>query len=133
VKVLVGTDVQPIDEVTASIKEFGTRYTDRLFTDRELANCGENPVTAASGLAARFAAKEAVLKILDSSDTVPPWKSIEVRRDEGGRPEIVLDERTAEQAHRQGIIQMSVSLSHAGGMAIATVVAQVSDDHSRSR
>lgn len=126
VRVLVGTDVQPIDEVAASIREFGPRYTHRLFTDHELESCGENPITAASGLAARFAAKEAVLKILESPDSVPSWRSIEVRRGAGGRPELALDLETASRARRQGITHMSVSLSHGGGVATATVVAQVS-------
>lgn len=83
-QILVGIDVQPIEEVEPSMRQFGVRYAHRLFTDVELESCGENPVTAASGLAGRFAAKEAVLKILDSQDTVPPWKSIEVQHAKGG-------------------------------------------------
>lgn len=123
--ILVGIDVQPIDEVEASIREFGARYSHRLFTDHEIECCGDNPRTAASGLAARFAAKEAVLKILDTRETVPSWKAIEVRRTEGGPPEIVLSGEASEVARRQGVEQMSLSLSHGGGVATAVVVAQV--------
>jgi holo-[acyl-carrier protein] synthase len=125
VKILVGTDVQPIDEVASSIGEFGTRYTHRLFTDHERQSCGDDPALAASGLAARFAAKEAVLKILDSPVIAPPWRAIEVQRTESGRPEIVLSGTAAELAQSQGINSLSLSLSHAGGIAFATVVAQV--------
>ena len=124
-KILVGIDVQPIDEVEASMSEFGSRYTRRLFTDHELQSCGENPRTAASGLAGRFAVKEAVLKILDLQGTIPSWKEIEVRRTEGGRPEIVLSGGAADLARRQGVEQMSLSLSHGGGIATAAVVAQL--------
>lgn len=126
-KILVGIDVQPIDEVEASIREFGARYSHRLFTDHELESCAKNPLTAACGLAARFAAKEAVLKILDTRETVPSWKTIEVRRTEGGRPEIVLCGEASELARRQGVEQMSLSLSHGGGIATAVVVAQVAE------
>ena len=121
--ILVGTDVQPIDEVEASIKEFGARYTHRLFTVDEIASCGEGPA-AASGLAGRFAAKEAVLKILDLHEIVPRWRSIEVRRSRGGRPEVALHDEAAQIARSQGIEEISLSISHGGGIASATVIAQ---------
>lgn len=126
-RILVGTDVQPIDEVEASMAQFGERYTRRLFTDHEILCCGENPVTAAAGFAARFAAKEAVLKILDSSATVPPWKSIEVQREGRGAPRIVLNNEAADLANEQGIENIALSLSHGGGIATAVVVAQACD------
>lgn len=127
VKILVGTDVQAIDEVARSMTQFGERYTRRLFTDHEIECCGENPVTAAPGLAARFAAKEAVLKILDSTATVPTWKSIEVQRGARGVPKIVLRFEAADLARDQDIENISLSLSHGGGIASAVVVAQVAE------
>ncbi|HEY5266554.1 MAG TPA: 4'-phosphopantetheinyl transferase superfamily protein [Acidimicrobiales bacterium] len=121
--ILVGIDVQSIEEVGASINEFGARYTRRLFTDDEIESCGDGPA-AASSFAARFAAKEAVLKILDIGETIPRWKSIEVRRSTGGRPEVVLHDEAAEIARTQGIGEISLSITHGGGIASATVVAQ---------
>ncbi|MGA7834241.1 MAG: 4'-phosphopantetheinyl transferase superfamily protein, partial [Acidimicrobiales bacterium] len=102
------------------------RYTHRLFTEHELESCGEDPATSASGLAGRFAAKEAVLKVLDLGEVVPSWKAIEVHRGTTGRPQIILSGDAAAIAHRQGVRDMSVSLSHAGGIATAAVVARVS-------
>jgi holo-[acyl-carrier protein] synthase len=128
-KVLVGVDIQPIDEVEDSLREFGSRYRHLLFTDDELACCGHNAATASS-LAARFAAKEAVMKILDTREVVPPWRSIEVRRARGRRPEIQLHGVAAELARRQGIHDISVSLSHGGGVAMAAVVAPVDVERS---
>jgi holo-[acyl-carrier protein] synthase len=125
-KILVGIDVQPISEVQDSLTKFGTRYARRLFTDHELSSCGDNPLSSAQRLAGRFAAKEAVLKILDVKDVVPSWKEIEVRRTESGRPEIALSGEAAAIARRKGIKQMSLSLSHAGDTASATVIAKVS-------
>lgn len=125
-KVLIGIDIQPVSEVEESIREFGPRYTRRLFTDHEIESCGERAPTAAIGLAARFAAKEAVIKVLSVGETAPNWKSIEVRREESGRPHIVLSGEAADLAHRQGVSNLSLSISHAGGLATAAVVAQSS-------
>ncbi|HEV3188770.1 MAG TPA: 4'-phosphopantetheinyl transferase superfamily protein [Acidimicrobiales bacterium] len=119
----VGIDVQSIDEVESSLNEFGARYTQRLFTDQEIESCGDGPA-AASSFAARFAAKEAVLKILDLGEIVPRWKSIEVRRSTGGRPEVVLHDEAAAIARSQGIGEISLSMTHGGGIASAAVIAQ---------
>jgi holo-[acyl-carrier protein] synthase len=123
-RVVVGIDIQPIDEVEASLRNFGARYRRVLFTDHELESCGEGP-QAASRLAARFAAKEAVLKILDVSQNVPSWRSIEVKRASDGHPEIVLHDGAEDLARLQGIHNLSVSLSYAGGVATAAVVASL--------
>jgi len=132
VSILIGVDVQPIDEVEASIKEFGRRYTHRLFTADEIESCGDGP-GAASGFAGRFATKEAVLKILELNEIVPRWKSIEVRRSVGGRPEVTLHGEAAEMARLQGIDEISLSISHGGGIAIATVIAQATPRRIRVR
>lgn len=126
-KILVGTDVQSIDEVAASVVEFGTRYTSKIFTEHEIESCEANLATAAQSLAVRFAAKESVLKILDLTGPVPPWKSIEVRRTPRGRPEIHLLDEAARIAHDQGITDFSLSLSHGAGIASAVVVVQAND------
>ena len=122
VNLLVGIDIQPIEEVESSLRTFGSRYRRLLFTDRELEICGDNSTTS-SRLAARFAAKEAVLKILDIQDVVPSWRSIEVGGDSDCRPEIILYDVAAELAHAQGIRDVFVSLSRGGDVAVATGVA----------
>lgn len=122
--VLIGIDVQPIDEVEYSIATFGPRYTSRLYTENELDTCGTDLPSTASRLAARFAAKEAMLKILEAPDISAPWRSIEVELSANGRPEIVLSGDVALIAKCQGIVHISVSLSHAGGIATAAVIAE---------
>ncbi len=119
-----GIDMQSVEEVAISLEEFGRRYTQRLFTDHEVEDCGEDPATSAGRFAARFAAKEAVLKILDMREAVPSWRAIEVRDVIGGRARIVLYGEAADLADRQGIEEISASISHGGGMAIAAVVAK---------
>lgn len=114
--------MQPIEDVETSLRNFGDRYRHRLFTDHELESCGER-YASASRLAARFAAKEAFLKVLDISYVVPSWRSIEVRCAPDGREVIVLYDSAAELARQQGIRNLSVSFSQAGGVATAAVVA----------
>jgi holo-[acyl-carrier protein] synthase len=126
VTVLIGIDAQAIAEVEASIAQFGDRYTRRLFTDEEIAVCANSPGTLAGGLAARFAAKEAVLKVLVTDDIVPAWTSIKVLRTKSGAPEVALTGDAAVLAHRQGITSLSLSLTRGAGLAVAAVVATVS-------
>jgi holo-[acyl-carrier protein] synthase len=122
----IGLDVQSIEEVQDSIEEFGDRYTQRVFTPHEIESSTGDKATRAASLAGRFAAKEAVLKVLDIEDTVLPMRSIEIWRVENRAPTIRLNGIAAEHARKQGIDQFSLSLSHSGGVAAAAVLAQIS-------
>ena len=117
--VRVGTDVEAIAEVADAIDRWGRRYTRRLFTEAERAECGHS----APRLTARFAAKEAAIKLLAPDDVVPSWRSIEVRTSPSGAPSLVLHDEAADLARQRGIGPMSVSLSHGAGIGTATVVA----------
>lgn len=122
---VVGIDVQSISEVAESLKRFGTHYTERLFTSHEIECCEDILVIPASGYAERYAAKEAVLKILNVNDAAPSWKSIEVRCTKFARPEIVLVADAADIARRLGVTHIFLSMSHDDSVAVATVVAHV--------
>src|SRR5262245_16376103 len=76
--IVVGTDLVQVSEVSQAMERFGERYLRRLFTDAELSYCLENAAIAPSRLAARFAAKEAALKVLRLTDQSFSWRSIEV-------------------------------------------------------
>jgi holo-[acyl-carrier protein] synthase len=123
VSVRVGTDVQSIDEVASSIDRFGARYAERLFSAAEIGDCGGIAPTAAPGLAARFAAKEAVIKLLAPNEDVPQWRSIEVVRQPGGACTIQLSGTAAVLADLRGVRQIEISMSHGAGVATATAVA----------
>jgi holo-[acyl-carrier protein] synthase len=120
---MVGVDVQSISEVQASLDEFGARYARRLFTGHEIECCLGESFSLASSYAARFAAKEAVLKILNPREVVPSWKEVEVRELKGGSAEIVLRGVAEELARRKGIVDVSVSVTLGGGLAMAAAVA----------
>jgi holo-[acyl-carrier protein] synthase len=123
VTTVTGIDVQSIEEVAASLVKFGDRYRRRLFTNRELDECGDRAEITARELATRFAAKEAVLKILNPSDVIPSWRSIEIQRS-GRRFEVVLTAGAAVLARRRGIDEFLLSTSYGGGFAMATVTAE---------
>jgi holo-[acyl-carrier protein] synthase len=119
----VGVDLVDVDGVVSSLDKFGARYSERVYTPWELADC-EGPLPSkAQSLAARFAAKEAVLKALRVSDRVPPWTDIEVRRTDGGWCELRLYGLAASLADRAGLDEWSLSLTHEAKMAVAVVVA----------
>lgn len=118
----VGTDVESIDDVRNSIERFGSRYVRRIFTDHEIECCGGAFPGAAPGLAARFAAKEAVIKMLRPVDVIPTWRSIEVQRVPGGATSVRLTGDAAIIAEQAGINLISLSMSHGAGIGTATVV-----------
>ncbi len=118
-RVRAGCDVLAIQEVSDSLASFGDRYLRKVFTTGEIDDCqGRNRVP---GLAARFAAKEAVIKAFAEPDMPFPLREIEVTR-EGPLPRLRLSGSVAERARRQGWRSSSLSLSHAECHAMAVVV-----------
>jgi holo-[acyl-carrier protein] synthase len=125
----VGVDLVAVADVMESVERFGDRYVQRIFTSHEIACCRsdvgpQDPVLRYSfeSLAARFAAKEATLKVLRPVGPRPAWRSIEVFRSEGGWCEIRLRGRASALAELAGIDRWAVSLTHEAAMAAAVVV-----------
>jgi holo-[acyl-carrier protein] synthase len=120
---VVGTDIVDVADVEAAIRSFGDRYLNRVFTERELSYCLAPGRAPAPHLAARFAAKEAALKVLrpEKNEAIPP-KSIEALRTEGGWCELSLSGAALALARRAGLTGFSMSLSHEARYATAVVV-----------
>ena len=121
----VGVDVVAVAEVAESLDAHGHRYLERVFTPHELASCRSSPDDgyAPEALAARFAAKEAVLKVLRPVGARPEWRSIEVHHADGGWCEVRLTGRAAHLAALAGITDVAVSLSHEPAVAAAVAAA----------
>jgi holo-[acyl-carrier protein] synthase len=115
----IGLDLVSVEAVATAIAAHGERYLRRTYTAEELRDCAGEP----QRLAARFAAKEAVMKVLDRGDAAVPWTSIAVHRDPSGRPSLVLSGAAAELAARRGVATFEVSLTHDGGYGAAVVLA----------
>lgn len=120
---VVGVDLVDVSEVLGSIERFGDRYVRRLFTDDEIAYCRSQPQDQAMRFAARFAAKEATIKVL-RTDARPDFRTIEVRRSKVGWCDLVLHGRAKELAKEAGIDGLSLSMSHEPRYATAVVVAR---------
>ncbi len=121
--VRVGIDLCSVQEVAESVATFGDRYLRRIYTDDELEYCGRDGARSAERLAARFAAKEATLKVLRPCGARPEWRSIEVCRDPAGWCELSLTGHAALLARDAAIGSLALSLSHEAGLANAVVVA----------
>jgi len=121
--VRVGTDLVEIATVAKSLAAFGQAYLERLFTADEIAYCLAGGAETAQRLAARFAAKEACIKVLRPPDGGIDWRWIEVCKMPGGWCELLLHEGARRLAQDQGLQGWSVSLSHERLYAIAVVTA----------
>lgn len=117
-----GIDLVEIRRIQQSTERYGQRFLDRVYTAAEQAYCLRKRASAES-LAARFAAKEAGSKALGTGISHGvSWKEIEVTRQPGGRPTIRFYGRAAEIAGRLGVAQASLSITHTGEVAMASVV-----------
>jgi hydroxyethylthiazole kinase-like uncharacterized protein yjeF len=121
----VGVDVVDLERFRAVLART-PGVAARLFTDAEraYADLAADPVER---LAARFAAKEAVLKALGSGLSGASWHDVEVERSEGGRPTVAVGGVVADRAGAAGIVGFELSLSHSDLVAQATVVALGAD------
>lgn len=123
--VRVGIDLVSVQAVADSVRDHADRYLKRVYTEDELADCRTPDGVDAERLAARFAAKEAAMKVLRPADQGVPWQAIEVRRDPGGWPTLTLSGLAAELADEAGVAGLEVSLTHEGAYASAVVVAEL--------
>jgi holo-[acyl-carrier protein] synthase len=120
----VGVDLVAVRRIAELAEKYGERFAQRVFTERERADCSRgSDETRMNSLAARWAAKEAVAKALGTGFGPVNHLEIEVIRDEFGCPHVCLHGRAAELAQARGLNRWAISLSHDGGMALAFVVA----------
>jgi holo-[acyl-carrier protein] synthase len=113
----VGVDIVDVARFRLALERH-PKLLERLFTEQERLDTKLAP----ERLAARFAAKEAVLKTLSSGLGAAAWHNIEVRRSPSGAPSIQLHGAAAQLASTQGVTELHVSLSHTNQLAAAFVV-----------
>jgi holo-[acyl-carrier protein] synthase len=117
----VGTDLVEVDQLRAALERRPGLRT-RLFTEREwdYASSHRDPLPH---LAARFAAKESVMKALGRGMDSMGFAEIEIVHDENGAPTVELTGRAASSAEAAGVDGWLVSLTHTSSMAHAVAVA----------
>ena len=117
----VGVDLCEVDRLRRTLART-PGFATRVYTDAEREHCGRRR-DPAEGLAARFAAKEAVLKALGRGLGACAFRDIEVVRAESGAPSLALHETAARLAAEHGATAWHVSLTHTATMAEAVVIA----------
>ncbi len=115
---LIGTDIIEIERIRQVIERYGDRFLKRVFTEAELGIYGHH----AHSLAASFASKEAVMKVLGTGNRGVAWREIETLYHPTGKPFIRLNNRAKKVADKLGIKEIDVSLSHSREYAVATAI-----------
>ena len=122
--VKVGIDIVEVSNVVEALSSRkAERYLQFVYTDSERRDCETPNGIDPTRLAARFAAKEAVCKVLGPEASKVPWRAVEVVRGAGGVPRVALDGLAATLARDAGLKDFSISLSHEPHYATAVVVA----------
>jgi len=115
-----GVDLIEIDRLAKINPKIRERFIQRVFTESEKRICSDNNAC----LAGRFAAKEAVSKVLGTGIGLISWRDIEILRGEEGQPILVLHGNAREKNQELGIKHWAISISHSRNLAIAFVIAQ---------
>ena len=119
----LGSDLVEIRRIQESMERFGERFLRRVFTEDEIAFCQLKKRNAAESFAARFAAKEAAAKALGTGiSRGVSWLEIEVRRQAGEKPHLVLTGRAAARADDMGVRRSQLTLTHSRDVAMAVVL-----------
>jgi holo-[acyl-carrier protein] synthase len=119
----VGTDIIEIHRIAEAIEQYGDRFLKRVYTARERDFCG----TRAHSLAASFASKEAVMKVLGTGNRGVAWREIETLYHPSGKPYVILHDRALKEAEKLGIVEIDVSLSHSREYATAVAIGVTAD------
>jgi holo-[acyl-carrier protein] synthase len=118
----IGVDVVEVDRIERAIARWGDAFVRRIYTQAEIVRA-EAGVTPAPRLAARFAAKEAVMKALGVGWRALAWRDIEITNDVAGRPIVHLHGSARRIAGERGVSSVLVALSHTHEHAVAHAVA----------
>jgi len=120
----IGVDIVQVSRIRQLVESHGERFLRRAFTDREVQYCS-GCAHPEQRLAARFAAKEAVLKALGVGwQKGASFRDVEVCTNQLGAPSIELHGRTLELSRRLGVDRIQISLSHDRTYAVAHAVAE---------
>jgi holo-[acyl-carrier protein] synthase len=118
-----GIDLVSIERIVSMVSRHGSHFLERVYTPGEIEYAGSGKKSG-ERLAGRFAAKEAVLKLIGTGlRGKMDWKDIEVLNDHLGRPGVTIRGEVKVFAERQGIEQITISITHTRDTAMASAVA----------
>jgi holo-[acyl-carrier protein] synthase len=111
----LGIDIIKVDRIRAALDKFGERFSKRVLTVSEQRYVRARPET----FAGRWAAKEAVSKVLGLGVRGIGWRDIEIERLPTGQPAVRLHGRAAARAEQLGMVRIAVSITHESDYAVA--------------
>ena len=111
----LGIDIIKVARIRDALARFGSRFSARVLTETERRYVRDRPET----LAGRWAAKEAVSKVLGLGVRGIGWREIEIERLPTGQPAVRLHDRAARRAEQLGMARVAVSISHEDDYAVA--------------
>ena len=111
----LGIDIIKVERIRHSLARFGSRFSNRVLTPSEQGYVRDRPET----FAGRWAAKEAVSKVLGLGVRGIGWRDIEIERMPTGQPAVRLHGRAAGRAEQLGMERIAVSISHESDYAVA--------------
>jgi holo-[acyl-carrier protein] synthase len=111
----LGIDIIKVDRIRGSIERFGERFSRRVLTPAEQRYVRMRPET----FAGRWAAKEAVSKVLGLGVRGIGWKDIEIERLPTGQPAVRLHGRAEQRAGQLGMGRIALSITHESDYAVA--------------
>ena len=111
----LGIDIIKVERIRGTLSRFGRRFARRVLTAAEDRYVRDRPET----LAGRWAAKEAVSKVLGLGVRGIGWTEIEIERLPTGQPSVRLHGRAARRAAQLGMDRIAVSISHESEYAVA--------------
>lgn len=118
----IGVDIVEISRIKNAITRWKDSFLRRIFTENEI-KYSKSKKFSYQHLAARFAAKEAVLKAIgDSSIQRIEWHEVEVLNDEFGKPMIYLSGEAKKIKDREKISDILISMSHTREYAVANAI-----------
>ena len=115
-----GVDVIEIDRIERVVARWGNRFLERIYTPEELTYCKGK----FNRLAARFAAKEAVMKALGTGRRGVSWQEIEIIRTPELNPSVHLKGRARTKANEMELDVIQLTLSHSTDYAVAFAIGE---------
>jgi holo-[acyl-carrier protein] synthase len=120
--IATGVDIVEISRIRNAARRWKKSFLGKIFTEKELEYSNEK-TSSYQHLAARFAAKEAVLKALGSGLTSRmEWKDIEVWNERSGKPNVRLSGEVHRISQKLNVQDIVISMSHTRTYAIANVI-----------
>jgi holo-[acyl-carrier protein] synthase len=120
-----GVDLVENSRIERMLADHGQHFLDRCFTPAEQAYCAARPRRRVEHLAGRFAAKEAILKVLGTGWSGGiAWTDIQITNQLSGQPTVALSGHCRTLAAERGIRAWHISISHIGTHAIASAIGE---------